>query len=52
MVYELYLLFHAIFIALTDHGNYEIHEDNVPDNQNEEPEEPCQDLEFCSALNN
>jgi hypothetical protein len=52
MVNELNLLFHTIFIALADHGDDEIHEDNVPDDQNEEPEEPCEEFEFCRALNN
>ena len=52
MVNELNLLFHTIFIALADHGDDEIHEDNVPDDQNQEPEEPCEEFEFCRALNN
>jgi hypothetical protein len=47
----LYLLLHTALIALTDNGNDEIHKDNVPDDQNEEPEEPCQDLEVFGAIN-
>ena len=51
LVNELNLFLHTIFIALTDDGNYEIHEYNIADNQNNEPEEPCQDFEVSSALN-
>ena len=40
-----------MFIGLTDNSYDEIHENNVADNQNEEPEEPCQDFEVLSALN-
>jgi hypothetical protein len=47
----LYSLLHAEFVALTDDGYDEVHENNVPDNQNEQPEEPCQDFEFLGALN-
>ena len=47
----MYLLLHTALIALTDNGNDEIHKDNVPDDQNEEPEEPCQDLEVFGAIN-
>jgi hypothetical protein len=50
-VNNLYLPLHAAFIALTDDGNDEIHEYNVADNQNEEPENPCQDFEVFAALN-
>jgi hypothetical protein len=51
IVNELNLLIHAVLIALTDNGNDKIHEYNVAYDQNEEPEEPCQDLEVSSALN-
>jgi hypothetical protein len=51
LVNELYLLLHAVFITLTDDSNDEIHEDNISNNQNDEPEEPCQDFEILSALN-
>jgi hypothetical protein len=47
----LYLLLHAALITLTDDGNDEVHEDNIPDYQNEEPEEPCQDFGLFSAFN-
>jgi hypothetical protein len=47
---DLYLFLHTIFIALADHGNDEIHEDDVPDDQDDEPEEPCQDFEVSSAI--
>jgi hypothetical protein len=40
-----------VFIGLTDNSYDKIHEYNVADNQNEEPEEPCQDFEVLSALN-
>lgn len=50
-VYELNLLLHALFIALTDNGDDEIHEHDVTDDQNEEPEEPSQNLEVFSAFN-
>jgi hypothetical protein len=50
IVNELDLLIHAVLIALADNGDDEIHEDDVADNQNEEPEEPCEDLEVSSAL--
>ena len=42
---------HAALIALTDDGNDEVHEYNVTDYQNYEPEEPCEDLEFFGAVN-
>jgi hypothetical protein len=45
------LLLHAELIALTDNGYDEVHENNVPDNQNEEPDEPSEDFEFLGALN-
>jgi hypothetical protein len=45
------LLLHAVLVALTDHGDDEIHEDDVPDHQNEEPEEPGEDFEFFGPLN-
>ena len=51
IVNELYLLLHTAFIALTDNGNNEIHEYNIADNQNDEPEEPCQDSEVTSTRN-
>ena len=51
LIYELYLFLHALFIALTDNGNDEIHKYNVADNHNEEPQEPCQDFELSSTLN-
>jgi hypothetical protein len=51
LVNELHLPLHATFIALTDDGYDEIHEYNVADNQNDEPEEPCEDLEFFGAVN-
>ena len=41
---------HAAFIALTDDGNYEVHEYYVADNQNEQPEEPGEDLEFFRSV--
>jgi hypothetical protein len=44
-------LLHALFIALTDNGDDEIHEHDVTDDQNEEPEEPSQNLEVFSAFN-
>ena len=44
-------MLHTVFIALTDYGNDEIHEDNVADDQDEEPKEPCEDFEVSSALN-
>jgi hypothetical protein len=44
-------LLHAEFVALTDDCYDEVHEHNVPNNQNEEPEEPCEDFEFLGALN-
>jgi hypothetical protein len=44
-------LLHAVLVALTDHGDYEIHEDDVPDHQNEEPEEPGEDFELFGTLN-
>jgi hypothetical protein len=47
----LYLLLHTVFIALTDDGYDEVHKYYVPDYQNEEPEEPCQDFEFLGAFN-
>lgn len=50
-VYELNLLLHALFIALTDNGDDEIHEHDVTDDQNEEPEEPGQNLEVFGAFN-
>jgi hypothetical protein len=50
VVYDLHLFLHAVFIALADHCNDEIHEDDVPDDQNDEPEEPCQDFEVSSAV--
>jgi hypothetical protein len=46
LVNKLNLPLHTAFIALTDDGYDEIHKNNVPDNQNKEQEEPCQDLEF------
>jgi hypothetical protein len=45
------LLFHAVFIALTDNSDDEIHENNVADNQNQEPKEPSEDFEVISTLN-
>jgi hypothetical protein len=48
---KLYLLLHATFVAFTDDGYDKVHEYYVPDNQNEEPEEPCEDLEFFRAVN-
>jgi hypothetical protein len=45
------LLLHAALVALTDYGDDEVHENNVPDNQNEEPEEPCHDSKVFGALN-
>ena len=51
IVNELYLLLHTAFIALTDNCNNEIHEYNIADNQNDEPEEPCQDSEVTSTRN-
>ena len=50
IVNELDLLIHAVLVALADNSDDEVHKDNVADNQNEEPEEPCQDLEVSSAL--
>jgi hypothetical protein len=44
-------LLHAIFVAFTHNGNDEIHKNNVSYNQNYEPEEPCQNFEVSSALN-
>jgi hypothetical protein len=43
---------HAALIALTDNGNDEVHEYHVADNQNEQPEEPGEDLEFFRAVYN
>jgi len=51
IVDELYLLVHTVFIALTDNGNDEIHEHDVPDNQDKEPEEPSENFEVFGALN-
>jgi hypothetical protein len=51
LVNKLQLPLHAAFIALTDHGNDEVHEYYVADNQYEEPEKPCEDLEFFRAVN-
>jgi hypothetical protein len=51
LVNELHLPLHATFIALTDDSDDKVHEDNVPDNQDDEPEEPCEDLEFFGAVN-
>ena len=50
-VNKLNLPLHAAFITLTDNGYDEVHKYYVPDNQNEEPEEPCEDLEFFRAVN-
>jgi hypothetical protein len=47
----LYSLLHAIFVALTDDGYDEVHKYYVSDDQNEEPEEPCQDFELFGAVN-
>ena len=43
-------MLHAVLIALADDGDDEVHEDDVPDDQNEEPEEPCEDFEVFGAL--
>ena len=48
---KLELPLHAALITLTDDGNDEVHEYNVADNQNEQPEEPCEDLEFFRTVN-
>jgi hypothetical protein len=42
---------HAALIALTDDGDDEVHEYYIAYNQNEEPEEPGEDLEFFRAFN-
>ena len=34
------LLLHAALVALTDHSDYEVHEDDVPDNKDKEPDYP------------
>jgi hypothetical protein len=41
---------HAALVALTDDGYDEVHEYYVADNQNEQPEEPGEDLEFFRAV--
>ena len=51
LVNKLQLPLHTAFVALTDDGNDKVHEYDVADNQNEEPEEPCEDLEFFRAVN-
>jgi hypothetical protein len=45
LVDKLNFLLHAVLIALTDNGDDEVHEHDVAYDQNEEPEEPCEDLE-------
>jgi hypothetical protein len=50
LVNELHLPLHATLIALTDDGNDEVHKYHVADNQNEQPEEPGEDLEFFRAV--
>jgi hypothetical protein len=51
LVNKLQLPLHTALIALTDDGYDEVHENYVADNQYEEPEEPCEDLEFFRAVN-
>jgi hypothetical protein len=51
LVYKLDFLLHAVLITLTDDGNDKIHENNVSDNQNKEPEEPCQNFKVFGAVN-
>ena len=46
LVDKLQLSLHTAFIALTDDGYDEVHKNYVSDNQNEQPEEPCEDLKF------
>ena len=48
---KLHLLLHTALITLTDDRNNKVHEYNVSENQNDEPEEPCEDLEFFRAVN-
>jgi hypothetical protein len=42
---------HAVLITLTHDSNYEIHKNYISDNQNKQPEEPCQDFKVFGALN-
>jgi hypothetical protein len=44
-------LIHAVLIALADDGDDKVHKYDVADDQNEEPEEPCEDFEVFGALN-